>query len=279
LIWFIDPQIAMAATNVYSFTSHDGAPPPSADATGYTIVEQPYGTKKHMRVVLMGAGASTINFLHHFSTLSDTNLSVVCYEKNDGVGGTWHENKYPGCACDIPAVNYQYSWRIRTWSKFYAPAEEINVYLKEIEKDFGWVKNGLIKLKHVVSGASWDEGEGVWRISIKDMDTGKVFEEVAEIFINAGGVLNSWKWPNIKGLHDFKGKLMHSAAYDTSYDHHGKKVAIIGAGSSGVQLVSALQKEVDTLYHWVKSPIWITAGFAQGFAGPDGANFYCKLLN
>jgi cation diffusion facilitator CzcD-associated flavoprotein CzcO len=264
----------------FAFASpHDGSPPPVTDSNGYSIVEQPYGTKRHLRVILMGAGASAINFLHHLSTLPKShNLSVVCYEKNDGVGGTWHENKYPGCACDIPAVNYQFSWRIRTWSRYYAPAEEIAKYLKDAEKEHGWVEQGFIKLSHAIEAATWDEAESIWRIKVHDLKTGEKSEEEADVFINAGGVLNSWQWPNIKGLQDFKGKLMHSANYDTTYDLKGKRVAVLGAGSSGVQIVSAIQKDVDKLYHWIKSPIWITAGFAQRFAGPDGQNFACKTL-
>jgi cation diffusion facilitator CzcD-associated flavoprotein CzcO len=257
-------------------TPHDGHPPPLADSKGYTIIEEPYGTKRPLRVILMGAGASAINFLHHLGGLSKHNLSVICYEKNDGVGGTWHENKYPGCACDIPSVNYQYSWRIQTWTKYYSPAEEIDKYLKEIEKDYGWVEKGLIKLNHKVKGACWDETKGIWHIGVQNLKTEEEIYDECEVFINAGGVLNSWKYPDIKGLHDFGGKLMHSAAYDTTFDVTGKKVAVIGAGSSGVQLVSTIQSKVDKLYHWIKSPIWITAGFAQRWAGPDGENFACK---
>lgn len=68
---------------------------------------------------------------------------------------------------------------------------------------------------------------------------------------------------------------MHSAKYEEGYDLKGKKVAVIGAGSSGVQIVAAIQKEVDTLYHWVRSPIWITAAFGHSWSGKDGANFAC----
>lgn len=103
-----------------------------------------------------------------------------------------------------------------------------------------------------------------------------MFDDAAEFFINAGGVLNNWKWPSIPGLEEFKGKLMHSANYEEGYDLDGKRVAVIGAGSSGVQIVAAIQQKVDKLYHWVRSPIWITAGFAQRWAGRDGANFACK---
>ena len=87
---------------------------------------------------------------------------------------------------------------------------------------------------------------------------------------------SNWKWPDTKGLHSFKGTLVHSATYDTSLDLNGKRVAVLGIGSSGIQIVSNIASQVKQLYTWVRSPTWITAGFAQKFAGPDGANFHCK---
>ena len=86
---------------------------------------------------------------------------------------------------------------------------------------------------------------------------------------------SAWRWPAVEGLHSFKGKLMHTARYDTGYSLAGKRVAVIGAGSSGIQLVANIQKEVEQLFCWVRSPTWVTAGFAQRFAGPDGQNFAC----
>jgi cation diffusion facilitator CzcD-associated flavoprotein CzcO len=105
------------------------------------------------------------------------------------------------------------------------------------------------------------------------MEKDRVFEDEADYYVNAGGVLNKFKWPKIEGLESYKGKLMHSAQYEEGYSLEGKKVAVLGAGSSGVQIVAKIQQKVDTLYHWIRNPIWITAGFAQTWAGKDGANF------
>lgn len=128
-------------------------------------------------------------------------------------------------------------------------------------------------------------------LQVKNLESGEQFTDEAEYFINAGGVLNNFKLPEIEGLDKFKGKVMHSAAYEEGYDLKDKKVAVIGSGSSGVQIVSKIISEVKELYHWVcplllvprdaganlqsqvRSPIWITAAFAQTWAGKDGANF------
>jgi cation diffusion facilitator CzcD-associated flavoprotein CzcO len=94
----------------------------------------------------------------------------------------------------------------------------------------------------------------------------------AEFFINAAGVLNNWKWLEIPGLRNLRAKLMHSAQYGEGCELGGKRVAVIDAGSSGVQIVAAIQETVGHLLHWVRSPIWITPGYAQAWTGNNGAN-------
>lgn len=95
---------------------------------------------------------------------------------------------------------------------------------------------------------------------------------------SADHATSNWKWPDIKGLHDFKGTLSHTARYDTSTVLDGKRVAVVGVGSSGIQVTANIASKVEKLYTWVRSPTWITAGFAQGHAGPNGANFECEYL-
>ncbi|KAF7188787.1 FAD-binding monooxygenase moxY [Pseudocercospora fuligena] len=248
----------------------DGELIPDVDGYGYRIREQPYGTKRKVKVILMGAGASTLNFLKKAGEQLQ-NVDITVYEKNRDVGGTWLENRYPGCACDIPSVNYQFSWAIKLWSHFYSYSPEIWEYIQDLYQKHDLYK--FIKLKHQINHVEWDDVEGKWRLKVKNLETEEEFEDEAEYFINAGGVLNNFKWPDIPGIKDFKGKLMHSAAYEEGYDLKDKKVAVVGAGSSGVQIVAKIQPIVKQLYHWIRSPIWITAGFAQTWAGKDGANF------
>ena len=249
----------------------DGWLIPEEDEHGYRIREQPYGTKRKVRIVLMGAAASTVNFLKKAEEQME-NLDIVVYEKNHDVGGTWLENRYPGCACDIPSVNYQFSWKIKLWTHYYSYSPEIWEYLKGIYDENDFV-NKYVKLKHKIERVEWDNETGRWKFQVRNLETDKVFQDEAEFYINAGGVLNTFKWPKIPGMETFKGKLMHSAQYEEGYPLEGKKVAILGAGSSGVQIVAKIQPKVEKLYHWIRNPIWITAGFAQTWAGKDGANF------
>ena len=104
--------------------------------------------------------------------------------------------------------------------------------------------NKYVKLKHKIEHAQWDATKGVWKFRVRDIASDAVIDDEAEFFINAGGVLNNFKWPkDIDGLMDFKGKLTHSAAYEEGYPLEGKRVAVIGAGSSGVQIVASIQKK------------------------------------
>ncbi|KAK4935997.1 hypothetical protein LTR10_023044 [Elasticomyces elasticus] len=243
---------------------------PTTNENGYTINEAPSGTSRKVRIICVGAGASGIN-LAKFAQDQLKNAEVVIYEKNEEVAGTWFENKYPGCACDIPSVTYQFSWDPQIWSKYYAEAPEIFAYFKGVVDRFSLWK--YMKLKHEVQHAQWSAEAGVWNVRIKDLHTGREMHDHCDIFINAMGFLNNWKWPKIEGLHSFKGVLTHSAAWPNDLNLDGKRIAVVGNGSSGIQIVANVQKLASKLYTWVRTPTWMTAGFAQKYAGDNGRNF------
>lgn len=244
-----------------------------ADETGYRILEQPFGTTSPLRIVHIGAGASGICFAKFYEDrLANRNISIQLYEKNHDVGGTWLENRYPGCACDIPSAAYQFTWeRNPNWSQYYSESPEIWRYFKDITDKYGLSK--YMKLKHQITGATWDDEAAEWEVRIQNLADGTEFTDRCNILINGSGVLNNWKWPDIKGLHSFQGVLEHTANYSEGQDLTGKRVAVVGIGSSGVQCISKIAPQVKQLYTWIKTPTWITAGFAQKFAGKNGANF------
>ncbi|CAH0020174.1 unnamed protein product [Clonostachys rhizophaga] len=244
---------------------------PRQNERGYKIQEEVFAHERPIRVIHIGAGISGI-CLAKFLPEMLNNASLVCYDKNSDIGGTWLENRYPGCACDIPSVNYQFAWaRNPSWTHFYSYAKEIWQYLRDVVDQYGLEK--AMKLNHEVTRAVWDEDSGVWKVSVKNLLTGEEFVDSAEILVNGSGVLNNWKWPDIDGLRDFKGTICHTARFDTSVDLKGKRVAVIGMGSSGIQVTAEVSSYAERLYTWIRSPTWITAGFAQNHAGPNGANF------
>ncbi|CAK7212641.1 hypothetical protein SEUCBS140593_001571 [Sporothrix eucalyptigena] len=237
----------------------------------YTILEQPLGTPRPIRIVVVGAGASGLNVVRNVKEHMQ-NVDIQVYEKNGVVSGTWFENSYPGCACDIPSHNYQYSWAPNPgWSEYYASQKEIREYFERAASEHGLLP--YIQFGQKVVDARWEETEGVWRFKIEDVSTGEVKEDYGHFLINASGYLNNWKWPTIDGLHSFKGPLLHSGAWDNSVGLAGKNVAVIGYGSSGIQLVTAIQPLVKSLTTFIRGPTWITAGFGSKYAAPGGLNF------
>ena len=130
-----------------------------------------------------------------------------------------------------------------------------------------------IKLRHKIMRVSWTDEASKWTLMVQNLETDQEFEDEVDIIIDGGGILNRWKWPDIEGLNEFTGDLLHSANWNQGCDLTNKRVALIGAGSSGVQILPNIYDRVSKVYTWVRNRIWITAGFAQAFAGIDGANF------
>lgn len=245
--------------------------PVTQTGTGYKIRESLMGTKRPVKVIFIGMGAAGIDFSHALRSRGHE-IDLTIYEKNSDIGGTWLENRYPGCACDIPSVSYQYTWqRNPNWSHYYSGSKEIWDYLKHVSTSNDLERH--VKFNHKVVGAEWLEDMGKWKISIMRLEDNTVFDDYAEFFLNGGGHLNAWKWPQIQGLHDFKGPKVHSANWDSAIDLADKKVLIIGAGSSAVQIAPTIIDQVKTLDIVARSPTWITAGFAQKYAGEGGKNF------
>lgn len=155
------------------------------DENGYQITEQPMGTKRQMKIVILGAGASGINFLKLAQDQLE-DVELVCLEKNPEVGGTWFENTYPGVACDIPSVSYQFTWEPYIWPEYYSSGAEIQKYLRGIVDKYGLMQ--YIRLQHAITGAEWREDVGKWHITATGPD-GKLVEETCDVFVNGGGVL------------------------------------------------------------------------------------------
>ncbi|GES63084.1 flavin-binding monooxygenase [Aspergillus terreus] len=222
-----------------------------------------------LRVVVIGSGISGILASIRFRQRIP-NLDLQVYEKNADIGGTWLENRYPGCACDIPAHTYQATFEPnKEWSTFYAAAPEIHKYWKRVADKYGCMK--YVKFKHQVCEATWNEKDSKWKLKVEDIDGKKTLQDQCDVLISASGALNSWKWPRIPGLHDFKGKLMHSANWDESYDYSGKRVAVIGNGSSGIQIVPGMLPKVTHIDHYIRGRTWLSPTFAREHIDKRGA--------
>ncbi|CZR53618.1 related to monooxigenase [Phialocephala subalpina] len=149
------------------------------------------------------------------------------------VGADWPPES---CACDVPAHTYQFAWEPNTrWSKFYAPAPEICEYLNRVVDKHGFRK--YMRFNHRVVHAEWKEESSIWRVELQTTnDAGHLTTVIREcdVLVRDVGALNAWKYPEVEGLLNFKGVLMHTAAWDDSVDLTGKSVAVIGNGASAV---------------------------------------------
>ncbi|KAK5000128.1 hypothetical protein LTR66_000953 [Elasticomyces elasticus] len=221
--------------------------------TQVDLEDTPIDNFRRLRVVVIGAGFSGINCgIRIPQRLRNVDLTI--YEKNAGIEGTWFENRYPGCACDVP---------------------EIHEYLEGVAEKFSATR--FIKCNHAVQAYNWDKDSSTWRVTVKNSLTGETFIDEANIVISARGSLNDYKWPNIPGLKDFQGTLMHSAAWDPKAELDGRTIGIIGAGSSAIQIVPELQSRFDVkLKCFIRSRTWISPPFgAQTMQrlGLDGLDF------
>ncbi|KAF2801811.1 FAD/NAD(P)-binding domain-containing protein [Mytilinidion resinicola] len=208
-----------------------------------------------MRIIVIGAGASGLCLAYKLQR-SFENFSLKVFEKNSNISGTWFENRYPGCACDVPGHNYVWSWeQKKDWSAVYVGSKEIFKYFKDFAAKYNLGR--YINVSHEVIEARWEEAEGLWNVRVKDHTTGSILEESCDILINASGILNNWKWPSIPGLQSFKGQILHSAHYDESIDLAGKTVGLIGNGSSGIQILPAIYPKVKSVTTFLRSPTWV----------------------
>lgn len=171
------------------------------------------------------------------------------YEKADEVGGTWRENTYPGLSCDVPARFYSYSFAPNPdWTATFASGPEIQAYFTRFADSSGLREH--IRFGTEVTEARWDRE--CWQVSLSDGDT-----DVVDVLVSAAGVLHHPKLPAIAGLQGFAGAAFHSARWDHSAELAGQRVGVIGTGSTGAQIVSALAGVAGRLTLFQRTAQWV----------------------
>ncbi|KAJ2970723.1 hypothetical protein NUW58_g9612 [Xylaria curta] len=184
---------------------------PQEGRASFNLKTGPLDGHRRIKVRVVGAGYSGI-YLGIRIPQRLRNVDLQIFEKNEGIGGTWWANRYPGVACDIPAHSYQYTFSPNPkWSSFYAPGAEICAYLESTAKKFGAMR--FVKLSHEVISCKWDQETKKWIINVRRTDTGETFQDDADVLIAARGNLSNPSWPDIPGLNDFEGETMHSATW------------------------------------------------------------------
>ncbi|PTB55088.1 hypothetical protein M431DRAFT_116346 [Trichoderma harzianum CBS 226.95] len=224
------------------------------------IVNRFIDEPRELNVVVIGAGLAGI-LAGILLPKKVPGIKLTIYEKNADVAGTWFENIYPGVRCDVPAHVYQSTFEPNTqWTEEFAQGPEILEYWKGLSRKYDLYK--FLKLSQRVDALDWDPATSQWLINVHDLksDTSRV--ERADFVLTAIGRFNAWKLPNYPGINDFKGLLRHTSNWDPTFDVTGKKVAVIGNGASGIQLVANIQKRVKQLDHYARNNTWVAASFA-----------------
>lgn len=175
----------------------------------------------------------------------------VLLERKDRLGGTWRDNTYPGVGVDIPSMFYQYSFaRTGNWTRVFAKGDEVNAYHVEVAERLGIVPH--VRFGTEVVRETWDEAEHLWRLHTAD---GRIV--TARFVLTAVGAFIRPKTDvGIPGLKRFEGRLQRPDTWDHTYDHSGKRVAIIGTGASSVQITPAIAPQVDRLTVFQRTPVW-----------------------
>ena len=176
----------------------------------------------------------------------------VILEKAGELGGTWRDNTYPGCACDIPSYLYSFSFEQNPhWSRMFAPWDEILDYLKHCADKYGIT--GKIRYDAEVTEAAFDEATGRWAITINGTETLDARALVAGV-----GSLHEPKYPDLPGLDSFTGTTFHSAQWDHEHDLTDRRVAVIGTGASAIQFVPQIASKAAQLDVYQRTAPWIT---------------------
>lgn len=219
--------------------------------------------------VIIGAGFSGIGAAIALDKAGLGDYLIV--EAGAEAGGTWYWNTYPGIAVDIPSFSYQFSFEQSPhWSRTYAPGHELKTYADHCVAKYGITSR--IRFDTLVTAARFDEDADLWRLSTQASEATGVSTSGADItarhLINAAGVLNVPKLPDIPGVDSFAGTTLHTARWDHGTDLTGKRVAVIGTGASAVQLIPEIAPAVAHLSVFQRTPIWCFPKFDVPLPAP-----------
>ena len=205
-------------------------------------------TARHARIAIIGTGFAGLGLAIRLRQQGRGDF--VLFERAADVGGTWRDNTYPGCQCDVPSRLYSFSFAPKAdWSRTYAPQGEIQEYLRECAHRFGVVD--FIKFSHEVTDARWNDERKHWEVQTSQGPW------TADILVGAHGGLSAPSMPEIPGLERFEGAVFHSAQWDADHDLTGERVAVLGTGASSVQIVPRIQPIVESLSVFQRTAAWV----------------------
>ncbi len=209
-------------------------------------------TEERVGTLIIGSGFSGLGMGIKLRSRGDEDFVIV--EKADSVAGTWRENTYPGCACDVPSHMYSFSFEPNPdWSQMYAPQHEIREYLERVTDKYDIRRHIRFHTKAVA--AHWDADAALWRCRLEGPDG--PYEIAAQFVVSAIGGLHIPSKPRFPGIEDFEGEVFHSAEWNHDYELDGKRVAVIGTGASAIQFVPEIMPKVARLDLYQRTAPWV----------------------
>lgn len=203
--------------------------------------------RRTLRIAVIGAGASGLIAAYRLAEAGYDD--VVIYEKAAELGGTWRDNIYPGLSCDVPSHAYRLSFAPNPdWTHVCAPGQEIQDYFKKTARDLAIDRR--IRFNEELLAARYFDHR--WNLTTTSGDKGAF-----DVVVTATGVLHHPVYPKIEGLDDFTGDMFHSARWPERYEWRGKRIGIIGTGSTAIQLVSAMAEEAGSLSLFQRTAQWV----------------------
>lgn len=203
--------------------------------------------KDHVRVAIVGTGFAG---LAAAIAMAREGIPHTILERASDVGGTWRDNHYPGCRCDVPSHLYSFSFAPNPdWSETYSPQPEIQAYLRRTAEEHGVLDR--VRFDHDVLEARWDEVARRWRLTTSQ---GVL---TADVVLFGNGPLAEPQVPDLPGLESFAGTTFHSARWQDDHDLTGERVAVIGTGASAIQFVPEIQPLVSKLEVYQRTPAWV----------------------
>ncbi|MGW0825135.1 flavin-containing monooxygenase [Streptomyces sp. NPDC002845] len=231
-----------------------------AEREGHEGHEGHQDVREHVRVAVIGSGFGGLGAAVRLRREGVTDFVVL--ERADSVGGTWRDNSYPGCACDVPSHLYSFSFAPNPdWPRTFSGQEHIRAYLEHVASVFRLRPH--IRFNSEVKMMTWDAEKLRWEIETSGGNLS------ADMVVSATGPLSDPRLPDVPGLDSFPGKVFHSARWDHDYDLRGKRVVMIGTGASAIQIVPEIQPEAGRLTLFQRTPPWVMPRVDRAISGAE----------
>ena len=213
------------------------------------MAQAPEQQRYETSVIIVGTGFSGLGTAIKLKEAGIEDFVVL--EKDHDLGGTWRDNTYPGCACDVPSLMYSFSFEQNPdWSRLFAEQQEISDYLQRCADKYGVREH--IRYGVEFTGAEYSEQTATWHVSSADGT-----EYVGKALVMGVGALHIPSYPELDGIERFQGEVFHSAQWNHDYDLDGKRVAVVGTGASAIQFVPKVAERASKLVLFQRTPPWV----------------------